>query len=131
MRGCRLLVAAAIAAAAAQAPSTSPAEIRQELEQIKKGRTLAIPQAPGTDNAGGATLLRVDNPSPFRLVVLIVGPTTERIEIEADRMQTLTIEPGDYEIAVRVVGRDVPPFYGRQKFEPNRIFRQKFIVPTI
>jgi len=131
MRGCCLLVAAAIAAAAAQAPSASPAEITRELEQIKQGRTLAIPQAPGTDIAGGATLLRVDNPSPFRLVVLIVGPTTERIEIEADRMQTLTIEPGDYEIAVRVVGRDVPPFYGRQKFEPNRLFRQKFIIPTI
>jgi hypothetical protein len=131
MRGCCLLVAAAIAAAGAQATSISPAAIKHELEQIKQGRTLAILQATGTDDSGGATLLRFDNPSPFKLVVLIVGPTTERIEIEADRMQTLTIEPGDYEIAVRVVGRDVPPFYGRQKIEPNRLFRQKFIIPTI
>ena len=108
----------------------TPEQIRHELDRIKKSRTLSILPAQGTDDSGGATLLRVDNASPFSLIILIVGPTTQRVELGSDRTQTLTLEPGDYEIAVTVIGRTIPPFYGKQTIIANMLFRQKFVVPT-
>ena len=144
MRGCRIVGAAAVAAIvagspvlfarqqppAAEATAPRPEQIRQELDKIKKSRTLSILPAQGTDDSGGATLLRVDNASPFSLVILIVGPTTQRVELGSDRTHTLTVEPGDYEIAVTVVGRNLPSFYGKQTIIANMLFRQKFVVPT-
>ena len=115
---------------AAVAAAPTPAEIKQELEKIKKGRTLGIIPAGGTDDSGGATLLRVDNTSAFPLIVLIVGPTTLRVELGPEGMQTLTVEPGAYEIAVTVVGRDLPPFYGTQRIIANMRFRHQFVVPA-
>jgi len=118
------------APATAPTPARSPAQIKQELEKIKKGRTVAIYAATGSDEPDGTTELRVDNPSPFSMIVFVVGPTTERIELEPQRMQTLTVDPGDYEIAVRVVGRDVPPFYGKQTIIANMQFRHQFVIPA-
>ena len=74
------------------APAISPEQIKQQLDKIKKGRTLAIPSAEGTNDSGGATLLGLDNTSPYDLVVLIVGPTTERVLLGRERMQTLTLD---------------------------------------
>jgi len=144
MSGLRLFAGVALAAIALSARSTpaqqppapaaaapAPAQIKLELEKIKEGRTLALMPADGMEDTDGATVLRVDNTSPFSLVVLLVGPTTQRIELGPERMQTLTIEPGDYEIAVTAVGRDLPPFYGRQKIVANMRFRHKFVIPAL
>ena len=94
MHGCRLLAAAALVAIAVATPSLfaqqqprpapaaateSPEQIKRELDRIKKGRTLAIMPAAGFDDGDGATALRLDNASPFSLIVLLVGPTTQRI----------------------------------------------------
>lgn len=146
MHGCRLLAAAALVAIAVATPSLfaqqqprpapaaateSPEQIKRELDRIKKGRTLAIMPAAGFDDGDGATALRLDNASPFSLIVLLVGPTTQRIELGPERMQSLAIEPGDYEIAVTVVGRDIPPFYGKQKVVANMHFRHQFVIPGV
>jgi len=64
----------------AAAPA-SPEKIKQEVDKIKAGRTLTIFPAPGTADAGGATTLRFDNTSPFSLIVLLSGPTPQRIEL--------------------------------------------------
>ncbi len=108
----------------------APDQIRKELEQIKKGRTLALRAAEGMEDTDGNTVLRIDNASDFPIVILLVGPNTERIELGPARMQTLTLAPGDYEIAVRAVGRDVPPFYGRQTIVANMRFRHQFVLPA-
>lgn len=145
MGGLRLLAGVALAASVLSAPllvaqqqppiefaptpAPSPAQIKQELEKIKKGRTLALIPATGTDDSGGATILRFDNPSSFNLIVLLVGPTTQRVELGPDHMQVLTIEPGAYEIAVSVVGRDFPPFYGTQRIMRRMRFVHKFVIP--
>lgn len=145
MGGLRLLAGVALAASVLSAPllvaqqqppiefdptpSPSSAQIKQELEKIKKGRTLAIRPAEGMEDTEGATVLRFDNSSPFILIVLLVGPTTQRVELGPDRMQVLTIEPGAYEIAVSVVGRDLPPFYGTQRIMRRMRFVHKFVIP--
>jgi hypothetical protein len=146
MRGCRMCAAAAIAAfvsippslcaqqpqqdsAAAAAPS--PEAIRRELEKIKTGRTLVINPADGTNDSDGATILTVENGSASDLIVLVVGPTTRRVELGSERMEMLTIEPGDYELAVTAVGRigrTVLPFYGRQKIVAGMSFHHKFVI---
>ena len=124
-----LMSVPALRAQSAAAPSAE--EIKKDLETIKKGRTLVIQPAPGTDDSSGATQLRIDNTSSFKMIVLIVGPTTQRVELDGERMQTLAVEPGDYEIAVSIVGRiSVPPFYGKQKIEPKKFFIQRFVVPV-
>ena len=109
----------------------SPERIKQELEKLKKGRTLTIFPASGTENASGTTQLRLENVSAFNMIVLIVGPTTERVVLEPERVRMLTVEPGDYEIAFTVVGRDLPPFYGKQTIAPNMQFRHQFNVPAV
>jgi len=143
MRGCRMCVAAAIAtivlappASLAQQPpaaaaTTSRDAIARDLDKIKKGRTLAITPSDGTDEPDGVTVLQFENSSPFPMVILVVGPTTERIELGSERMQTLTVQPGDYELAMTVVGRDLPPFYGRQKVVESLAFRHRFIIPGL
>ena len=115
---------------AAAAPAT-PEAIKQELEKIKKGRTLGIIPSIGTDESGGMTVLRLDNASPFQLVVLVVGPTIRRLELGPEGTQTLNVEPGAYEIAVTVVGRNLPPFYGTQRIVANMRFRHQFVVPAV
>ena len=109
----------------------TPAEIKQELEKIKKTRTWGIIPAVGTDDSGGTTLLRVDNTSAFPLIVLIVGPTVERVELGPEGTQTLTVEPGQYEIAVTVIGRNMPSFYGTQRIVANMRFRHQFVIPAV
>jgi hypothetical protein len=146
MRGCRTFAAVAIAVVALIPPSSraqqppdsrtaatpSRDDIRRELEKIKKTRTLTLLPAEGSDDSDGATVLRVENASPFDLVLLIVGPTTQRIQLAPERMQMLTVEPGDYELAVTVVTRgrrDVLPWYGRQKIVGGMAFRHKIVIP--
>jgi len=113
---------------AAAAPT--PAQIKQELEKIKKGRTLGLTPGDGVETRDGTTVLRFDNTSPFTIVVLVVGPTTDRIEVGPDRMQTRTVEPGNYEIAVSVAGRDLPPFYGTETIVANMRYRHGFVIPA-
>ena len=113
------------------AASPSPEAIKQELEKIKKGRTLGIIPSVGTDESGGMTVLRLDNTSPFQLVVLLVGPTIQRIELGPEGTQSLIVEPGNYEMAVIVVGRNLPPFYGTQRIVANMRFRHQFVIPAV
>ncbi len=115
---------------AAAAP-VSPEAIKQELEKIKKGRTLGIIPSVGTDESDRMTVLRLDNASPFQLVVLLVGPLVQRIELGPEGTQSLTVEPGDYEMAVTVVGRNLPPFYGTQRIVANMRFRHQFVIPAV
>ena len=118
------------APAVVEAPPT-PEAIKQELEKIKKGRTLGIIPSIGTDESSGMTVLRLDNTSPFQLVVLIVGPLVERIELGPEGTQSLIVEPGNYEMAVTVVGRNLPPFYGTQRIVANMRFRHQFVIPAV
>ena len=113
-------------------PATAPSadEIRQEVEAIKKLRTLPILSAAGIDDAGGATTLRIDNASAFPIAVLIVGPTTSRIELPSEGVRTLGVLPGEYEIAVKAVGSDLPPLYGRQTITDKFRFRHQFAIPA-
>ena len=109
----------------------TPEAIKAELEKIKKSRTLGIIPSIGTDDGGGTTVLRVDNTSPFNLIVLIVGPTTERVELGPEGTQTLIVEPGEYELAATVAGRNIPPFYGKQTIVANLRFRHQFVIPAV
>jgi hypothetical protein len=138
MRGLRTLLVVCVVAGAfapsmllAQAP---PNEIQQELEKVKKAHPLALAPAEGTADENGATTLRLDNTSRLDVVVLVVGPTTARIELGTDRMQTLTLLPGDYEIAVVPAvppGVTVPSLYGKQTIAPAMRFVHKFVIPAI
>ena len=145
--GCRRLISAALVAltcltapafAQQQAGSAavvdaaySPERVKQELEKLKKGRTLTIFPAAASDDSSGTTMLRIENSSAFNMIILVVGPTTERLLLEPEHVRMMTVEPGDYEIAFTVVGRDVPPFYGKQTIAPNMQFRHKFSVPAV
>jgi len=138
MRG--LTIAAAIvvclsglgAAAQDASPKATPEQVRKELDAIKKNHPLPIIPAMGTDDSSGETLLRVDNVSPFNLVVILSGPTTERIELGAGHMQTFQVKPGDYEIGVSVVGRKkMPSFYGKQTVTEKLFFRHQIVVPFV
>ena len=137
MRWSRTFVAAAMALAvslslgaqdAAKPPSAT--QIRRELEKIKKGQTLALFPAEGMEEPGDATQIRVENTSPFNLVVLIVGPTTSRLEVGPFRTEAIAVEPGDYELAVTAVGRSLPPFVGKQKITAKLSFHHKILIPA-
>ncbi len=146
MRGLRVLAGVLVAAgvamalpAIAQQPENAPSpaplppnaeQIRRMVETVKKGRTLPIVPADGMEDTEGETVLRVDNPSPFPMTVFLLGPTVQSMNVGAEQMQTLTLEPGAYEIAVTVNGRDLPPFYGKQTIVANMRYIHKFIVPA-
>ncbi|HXD74044.1 MAG TPA: hypothetical protein VN628_09920 [Vicinamibacterales bacterium] len=134
------LVAAAIAlslsglGAAAQdaSPKATPEQVKKELDAIKKSRPSPIIPAMGTDDSNGETLLRIDNTSSFNLVVILSGPTIERVELGAGHMQTFQVKPGDYEIGVVVLGnRKMPAFYGKQTVTEKLFFRHQLVIPLV
>ena len=104
-------------------------EIRAAIEKIKKGRTLNIVPAQGTDDSQDLTILVLENKSPFDLLVLIAGPVTFRADLRPDAAHYYAIEPGAYELAVTVVGKNVPPFYGTQRLTAKTRFRHQFVIP--
>ncbi len=109
----------------------SAAQIKQEVDKIKKGRTLLLVPALGTDDASGETTLILDNTSPFDLVLLLSGPSPQRVELGPFRMQTLTVEPGDYDVVLTVVGRNLPPFFGKDTIVAKMRFRHQFVIPAV
>ena len=109
----------------------SAAQIKQEVDKIKKGRTLLLVPALGTDDASGETTLSLDNTSPFDLILLFSGPSAQRVELGPYRMQTLTVEPGEYEVVLTVVGRNLPPFFGKDTIVPKMRFRHQFVIPAV
>ena len=134
------MLAAAVAAVAvslpavhAQAPAKPPsaAQIKQELDKLKKGQTLALFPAEGMQEAGDPTQIRFENTSPFNLAVLIVGPTTSRLDVGPFRTETVAIDAGDYELAVTAVGRSVPPFVGKQKITAKLSYYHKISIPAV
>ena len=135
----RVAVAAAIAlslsgpaAVAQDAPKASREQVKAELDGIKKSRPLPIIPAMGTDDSDGQTLLRVDNASTFDLIVILSGPTTERIVLGAGHMQTFQVKPGDYEIGVSVMGpKKMPSFYGKQTVKEKLLFRHQLVIPLL
>ena len=138
MRGLRTLLVACLVAGAFAPPMLLAQEpldkIQQELEQVKKTHPLGLLPADGVEDENGATTLRLDNTSRLDVVVLVVGPTTARVELGPERMQTLTLQPGDYEIAVVPSvprGLTVPSFYGKQTIAPAMRFIHKFVIPGI
>src|SRR3954466_13930736 len=130
----RILLAVALAAVVAtpsviaQAPAVtmSPAQIKQEVDKIKKGRTLLLVPELGTDDPAGETTLSLDNTSPFDLIILLSGPSPQRVELGPNRTHPLTVEPGEYEVVLTVVGRNLPPFFGKDTIVPKMHYRHSF-----
>ncbi len=79
---------------------------------------------------GGRVRLKIKKDTPYRLTVLLEGPTTLSLTIEASpgskeyfvvplmacsagvNERTIFVEPGTYEVAVRVEDPSVAPYYG-------------------
>ena len=107
----------------------TPAQIRQAIDKVKKGRTLLIVPAVGLDDPQDNTTLALEDKSPFPLSVFVAGPTTFRVDLQPEETPVFSIEPGEYEIVVQVTGKDLPPFYGRQTVEAKKRFRHQFVIP--
>ena len=131
LAACVLLTPSLMAQTPAPATTMSPAQIKQEVDKIKKGRTLLLVPALGTDDPAGETTLILDNTSPFDLIILLSGPSAQRVELGPNRMQTLTVAPGDYDVVLTVVGRNLPPFFGKDTIAPKLRFRHQFVIPAV
>lgn len=52
----------------------------------------------------------------------------KRIELSPGTSQSVTLPPGEYEIAAKVSSPNVVPFYGKQAFGANTQYSEKFYI---
>jgi hypothetical protein len=79
-------------------------------------------------NLGGRTEIVVENSTSYALTVLLSGPASQRIPVGAGASQSVTVSPGNYEIAASVSSPNVIPFYGRVSFGANMTYSEKFYI---
>src|ERR1022692_2434290 len=61
---------------------------------------------------------------------LIAGPVTQKIDIAAHASETISLLPGDYDVAARVSNPTVIPFFGRHNYAMNTGYSEQFYLST-
>lgn len=102
---------------------------RQNIDEIRSQNPGALPPAEVTGrNRGGATTLSVKNDTQYTLHVFLAGPQSQVLDLLPGYNQTITIVPGQYEIAARVDAWNVKPFYGTQPFNGGNAYGESFYI---
>jgi hypothetical protein len=115
-----------------QPPESSASDAaREAIDEIRSQNPGTIPPAQVTGrNNGGATTLDVKNTTEYTLHVFLSGPRSAVLNLPPGYSQTLTIVPGQYEIAARVDAFNVRPFYGTQPFSGGNAYGETFYIAT-
>lgn len=123
----------------AYAAEAEKAKIDIEVSRVaeEKHGDLPDPAKPDRKELEGKVELTVVNDTPYKLTILISGPTTTSVTIEPSpgsheysikpffgppedaRRRTVELEPGAYELVAKVDEPDVIPYYGEETFEGN------------
>lgn len=133
-----------------QAPEAERIRVRIEISLIRgeSHGELPPPVESSPTQLGGRVKVRIRNDTPYRLTVLLEGPTTLSLTIEASpgsseyfvvppracpagvMERTIFVEPGTYEVAVRVNDPNVSPYYGTWTLEPDTEYVSCFYILT-
>lgn len=73
----------------------------------------------------------MENGTSLPLSVLVSGPVSQKIEIPAGASQTISLPPGNYEIAASISSPDVNPFYCDERFAANTQYSEKFYIRLV
>jgi hypothetical protein len=111
----------------ALAPSDNT--IQQEIGKIRNGRNAPMPPAQAAAaNLGGQTGILLENGTTYTLTVFVSGPMSQRIQLAPGGSKTLTLSPGNYEVAASVSGPGVVPFYGKETLSANTQYTERFYI---
>jgi hypothetical protein len=112
-------------------PVDDSTAIRQEIDKIRSSPHETMPSAQATGMAlGGKTSITVENATEYVLSILIAGPVTQKIDIAAHASETISLLPGDYDVAARVSNPTVIPFFGRHNYAMNTGYSEQFYLST-
>lgn len=120
----------------APVPRAAPdaAAIDAEVARILAGSHGAMPplQAVQRQPAGsGAAEIRTQNQTPYVLVILYSGPTSQRLTLKPQESAQLPLAPGPYAVAAKVEGAgNVRPFAGRQDIAAGTIYSSSWLIRT-
>jgi hypothetical protein len=104
-------------------------DVRGEIDEIKKGKHEEMPPAEAAEPAlGGETGTEILNDTPFTLTFYLTGPLTQRVVIGPGDSKSMSVPPGDYEVAVRASSKSVIPYYGQQRYNPNTKYSEHFMI---
>jgi hypothetical protein len=112
-------------------PVDDSAKIRQEIDKIRSSPHETMPSAQATGMAvGGGTSITVENATEYLLSIFISGPVTKKVDIAARTSETISLAPGDYDVAARGSDPSVVPFFGRQNYAANTGYSERFYLST-
>lgn len=76
-----------------------------------------------------AAEIRTQNQTPYVLVILYSGPTSQRLTLRPQESTQLPLTPGAYNVAARVEGAtNVRPFAGRQEIAGGMIYSSNWSI---
>lgn len=115
--------------AIASPPAMEPSAAGRAIAAIRTGEHGTLPPARITgSNRTGGTTLAVRNATTFALRFLLAGPQEADVTIAPGQTATMTVAPGDYEVAASVSSPTVTPFYGMQQFFGGNDYTQMFYI---
>jgi hypothetical protein len=111
--------------------TSSTASIQTEIARIRDGQHVNLPAAQAAETvAGNETGVTISNRTAETLYVYFSGPSIQQIQISAGGKQTVSLQPGDYEVAAKVSSPNVNPFYGKQTYGSHTRYSEQFYLIT-
>jgi hypothetical protein len=114
----------------ARRQSSAPDDIQDEVAKIRQASPAPLPPPQATAAAlGGQSAMVIENGTTYQLTVLLLaGPKSQRIQLAPGHSQTVSFAPGNYEVAASVSSSSVTPFYGKEVFNADTQYSERFYI---
>jgi hypothetical protein len=109
---------------------SAPDDIQDEVAKIRQASPAPLPPPQATAAAlGGQSAMVIENGTTYQLTVLLLaGPKSQRIQLAPGHSQTVSLAPGNYEVAASVSSSSVTPFYGKEVFNADTQYSERFYI---
>jgi len=91
-----------------------------EVKKIASGKYGELPQAEAISLGGTEAHVEVKNNTGYELTVLYSGPDSKKLVLAIGDTKTVTLPPGNYQVAASVSAADVRNFYGKDSLRGGR-----------
>jgi hypothetical protein len=104
-------------------------DIQQEIGRIRDGRNAPMPPPQAARaNLDGRTGMDIENGTSCTLSVFLSGAVSHKVQLAPGVSQTVTLPPGNYEVAATVSCPNVVPVYGKENLGSNTQYSEKFYI---
>lgn len=101
-----------------------------EVARIGAGEHGEMPRAQSLSYGGSTVEVKIENNTRYALTVRYSGPDSKMIVVPISASETITLAPGDYQIAASVPAGNVTNYYGRDSMRGGK-YSSSFYIQTM